>query len=178
MDAPSRQALRHIVRNTTLSQRTRAEAHLQLMQLPTYSRPTQIRNRCLMGGEGRGVLRDFKLSRVSFRRCKSKRERAAAQRMEQALTNPVQLPFASTGRKPAGCEEGQLVESQTRRRGRARQRRSMMRMDETVGNKYQDTGGTVRYDKTWHRGCDASMGARGSACSADCILLPINLLKI
>ncbi|KAL1903451.1 40S ribosomal protein mrp2, mitochondrial [Sporothrix stenoceras] len=62
-----RQALRHIIRNTTLSPRTRAEAQLQLTQMPTYSRPTQIRNRCLIGGEGRGVLRDFKMSRFNFR---------------------------------------------------------------------------------------------------------------
>jgi len=61
----SRQALRHIIRNTTLAPRTRAEAQLQLTQMPVYSRPTQIRNRCILGGKSRGILRDFKLSRVS-----------------------------------------------------------------------------------------------------------------
>lgn len=59
-----RQALRHIIRNTTLPPRARAEAQLQLTQMPVYSRPTQIRNRCILGGKSRGVLRDFKLSRV------------------------------------------------------------------------------------------------------------------
>lgn len=29
-----------------------------------YTRPTQIRNRCILGGKGRGILRDFKMSRV------------------------------------------------------------------------------------------------------------------
>lgn len=61
-----RQALRYIVRNTALPVRTRAEAQLQLTQMHCYTRPTQIRNRCVMGGKGRGVLRDFKLSRVCF----------------------------------------------------------------------------------------------------------------
>jgi small subunit ribosomal protein S14 len=59
-----RQALRYIIRNTTLPARTRAEAQLQLTQMHCYTRPTQIRNRCIMGGKGRGVLRDFKMTRV------------------------------------------------------------------------------------------------------------------
>ncbi|KAK7917109.1 ribosomal protein S14p/S29e [Apiospora marii] len=64
---PERQALRHIIRNTTLPARTRAEAQLQLTQMHCYTRPTQIRGRCLMGGKGRGIFRDFKLSRYNFR---------------------------------------------------------------------------------------------------------------
>ncbi|KAI9164000.1 Pre-mRNA-splicing factor CWC25 [Paramyrothecium foliicola] len=62
-----RQALRYIIRNTTLPARTRVEAQLQLSQMHAYTRPTQIRNRCIMGGEGRGILRDFKLTRYNFR---------------------------------------------------------------------------------------------------------------
>ncbi|RYC65771.1 hypothetical protein CHU98_g418 [Xylaria longipes] len=50
---PERQALRYIVRNTTLPPRTRAEAQLQLTQMHCYTRPTQIRGRCLLGGKGR-----------------------------------------------------------------------------------------------------------------------------
>lgn len=61
-----RQALRYIIRNTTLPTRTRAEAQLQLTQMHCYTRPTQIRNRCILGGKSRGILRDFKMSRVSF----------------------------------------------------------------------------------------------------------------
>ncbi|KAI9903437.1 hypothetical protein N3K66_002789 [Trichothecium roseum] len=64
---PERQALRYIIRNTKLSPRTRAEAQLQLSQMHCYTRPTQIRNRCIMGGQARGVLRDFKLTRYNFR---------------------------------------------------------------------------------------------------------------
>ncbi|ROW16410.1 hypothetical protein VPNG_02783 [Cytospora leucostoma] len=62
-----RQALRYIIRNTTLSPRVRAEAQLQLTQMHCYTNPTQIRNRCLLGGKGRGIFRDFKMSRYNFR---------------------------------------------------------------------------------------------------------------
>ncbi|KJZ71224.1 hypothetical protein HIM_09367 [Hirsutella minnesotensis 3608] len=64
---PERQALRYIIRNTTLSPRIRAEAQLQLTQMHAYTRPTQIKNRCIMGSKGRGILSDFKLSRYAFR---------------------------------------------------------------------------------------------------------------
>ncbi|KAH8886789.1 glucocorticoid receptor-like (DNA-binding domain) [Thozetella sp. PMI_491] len=64
---PERQALRYIIRNTTLPARTRAEAQLQLTQMHCYTRPTQIRNRCIMGGKSRGVLADFKMTRFNFR---------------------------------------------------------------------------------------------------------------
>lgn len=60
-----RQALRYIIRNTTLPQRMRAQAQLQLSQMHAYTRLTQIRNRCIAGGKGRGVFRDFRMARVS-----------------------------------------------------------------------------------------------------------------
>ncbi|KAK4162037.1 hypothetical protein QBC43DRAFT_322750 [Cladorrhinum sp. PSN259] len=62
-----RQALRYVIRNTTLPARTRAIAQLQLTQMHAYTRPTQIRNRCVLGGKARGVLRAFKMSRYNFR---------------------------------------------------------------------------------------------------------------
>ena len=61
-----RQALRYIIRNTTLPPRMRAQAQLELSQMHAYTRPTQIRNRCIDGGKGRGVLRDFNMARVSL----------------------------------------------------------------------------------------------------------------
>lgn len=64
---PERQALRYVIRNTTLPARTRAVAQLQLTQMHAYTRPTQIRNRCILGGKSRGVLRDFKMTRYNFR---------------------------------------------------------------------------------------------------------------
>lgn len=54
-----RQALRYIIRNLSLPARTRAQAQLQLTDMHCYTRSTQIRNRCIEGGKGRGVLRDF-----------------------------------------------------------------------------------------------------------------------
>ncbi len=63
---PHRQALRYIIRNTTLPQRTRAQAQLQLSQMHCYTRSTQINNRCIAGGKSRGVFSDFRLARVSW----------------------------------------------------------------------------------------------------------------
>lgn len=64
---PERQALRYVIRNTTLPARTRAMAQLQLTQMHCYTRPTQIRNRCILGGKSRGVFSDFKMTRFNFR---------------------------------------------------------------------------------------------------------------
>lgn len=62
-----RQALRYIIRNTTLPMLTRAEAMLQLQEMHIYTNPTQIKNRCILGGKGRGIFRDFKMTRYNFR---------------------------------------------------------------------------------------------------------------
>ena len=64
--AMNRQALRFIVRNTKLPQRTRAQAQLQLAQMHAYTRYTQVKDRCIAGGRGRGILSDFRMSRVDF----------------------------------------------------------------------------------------------------------------
>jgi ribosomal protein S14 len=93
-----------MIRNTTLPPRVRAEAQLQLTQMHCYTRPTQIRNRCIMGGQGRGVLSDFKMSRVSRR---AMRMRAKV----PGLTIVVQFPNGGHGWKLAWCEASQLVES-------------------------------------------------------------------
>ncbi|KAL8887759.1 MAG: hypothetical protein Q9192_006278, partial [Flavoplaca navasiana] len=62
-----RQALRYIIRNTTLPPRARAQAQLQLSQMHAYTRSTQINNRCIEGGKSRGVLRHFRMARYPFR---------------------------------------------------------------------------------------------------------------
>ncbi|KAF1995795.1 glucocorticoid receptor-like (DNA-binding domain) [Amniculicola lignicola CBS 123094] len=64
---PERQALRYIIRNTTFPQRVRAQAQLQLSGMHCYTRFTQIKNRCVMGGKGRGIFSDFRLGRYQFR---------------------------------------------------------------------------------------------------------------
>lgn len=78
-----------------------------------YTRPTQVRNRCILGGKTRGILRDFKLSRVSRVRW-SKR---GGVRESESLRNgaddlAVQLQVTGAGRQPSRCEEGQLVKRQ------------------------------------------------------------------
>jgi small subunit ribosomal protein S14 len=59
-----RQTLRYIAQNTSLPARMRAQAQLDLTQMHPYTRLTQIKNRCMFGGKGRGVFRDFRMSRV------------------------------------------------------------------------------------------------------------------
>lgn len=61
----TRQALRYLIRNTTLPQNVRDKAKLQLSRMHCYTRSTAIRNRCIMGGVAKGVFRDFRMGRVS-----------------------------------------------------------------------------------------------------------------
>ncbi|KAI6250897.1 37S ribosomal protein MRP2, mitochondrial [Erysiphe necator] len=62
-----RQALRYVIRNLSIPPMIRVQAQLQLAQMHSYTRSTQIRNRCLLGGKGRGIMTDFRLSRFNFR---------------------------------------------------------------------------------------------------------------
>lgn len=62
---PLRQALRYISRNTTLPPRARAQAQLQLGNMPSNTRINQVKNRCVETARGRGVFRDFRICRVS-----------------------------------------------------------------------------------------------------------------
>ena len=62
-----RQALRYVIRNETLPQRTRIQAQLALNAFPGMARPGHVRNRCVETGRGRGVMREFRLCRFQFR---------------------------------------------------------------------------------------------------------------
>ncbi|KAL3477768.1 hypothetical protein BJX99DRAFT_257139 [Aspergillus californicus] len=64
---PDRQALRYIIRNTSLPGRVRAQAQLQLSSMHSYTRSTQIKNRCVAGGVARSVYRAFRIGRFQFR---------------------------------------------------------------------------------------------------------------
>ncbi|PYH97024.1 glucocorticoid receptor-like (DNA-binding domain) [Aspergillus ellipticus CBS 707.79] len=64
---PERQALRYTIRNTSLPQRVRAQAQLQLANMHSNTRSTQIKNRCVEGGTARSVIRAFRLGRYQFR---------------------------------------------------------------------------------------------------------------
>ena len=63
----SRKALKYLAHNTTLPMKTRVEAQLQLHGMPHYTRPTQIKNRCIESGYGRSVIKDFRMCRIKFR---------------------------------------------------------------------------------------------------------------
>jgi ribosomal protein S14 len=98
----NRQALRYIIRNTTLPQRVRAQAQLQLSQMHCYTRFTQIKNRCIMGGKGRGVFSDFRLGRVRI---------LGREEVESIADNTiVPIPHERACWKPPRCEEGKLVD--------------------------------------------------------------------
>ena len=56
-----------IIANLSLSPALRIVTQLKLNNLPRQSSKTQIRNRCILTGRGRGVYKFCKLSRLSFR---------------------------------------------------------------------------------------------------------------
>ena len=108
MTLSDRQALRYIIRNTTLPQRARASAQLQLSQMHCYTRSTQINNRCIEGGKSRGVLKDFRMARVSIFNDKHWTKSAC---QEKRLTIGLLVPISNecAGGKYTWCEEGELV---------------------------------------------------------------------
>ena len=65
--AEKRAALKATIVSTTASEEEKAEAGRKLRSLPRDSSKTRIRNRCAMTGRPRAYLRQFGLSRVTFR---------------------------------------------------------------------------------------------------------------
>ena len=65
--AERRNALRETVKSATASDEEKQAAYAQLRKLPRDSSPTRIRNRCAMTGRPRAYLRQFGLSRITFR---------------------------------------------------------------------------------------------------------------
>lgn len=59
-----RRAFKYIARNTTLPQKVRHQAQLQLNQFPLKTRPAAVSNRCIETGRGRGIMSEFGLCRV------------------------------------------------------------------------------------------------------------------
>ena len=64
--AARRAALKETIRTAT-SDTERQEAYDKLRKLPRDSSRTRIRNRCAMTGRPRAYLRQFGLSRITFR---------------------------------------------------------------------------------------------------------------
>lgn len=65
--AERRRALQATVKSATASDEEKQAAYAQLRKLPRDSSPTRVRNRCAMTGRPRAYLRQFGLSRISFR---------------------------------------------------------------------------------------------------------------
>ncbi|PWN46620.1 glucocorticoid receptor-like (DNA-binding domain) [Violaceomyces palustris] len=62
-----RRAYKYIARNTTLPQRVRHQAQLQLNLFPNKTRPVAVKERCTETGRGRGIITEFGLCRYRFR---------------------------------------------------------------------------------------------------------------
>lgn len=62
-----RQALKKTILDPSISPEERQEAVISLNKLPKNSSPIRLRNRCMLTGRSRGVLRKFRLSRLAFR---------------------------------------------------------------------------------------------------------------
>ena len=65
--ASIRSELKEIIKNPNSSYEDREVAVARLDKLPKSSSRIRIRNRCFKTGRPRGVIRRFKLSRLSFR---------------------------------------------------------------------------------------------------------------
>tara|TARA_Y100001970_G_C14052418_1_gene759697 strand:- start:762 stop:1067 length:306 start_codon:yes stop_codon:yes gene_type:complete len=65
--AQKRAELKSIISNINTSIEEREMAVMKLDKLPRSSSRIRIRNRCFITGRPRGVIRRFKLSRLSFR---------------------------------------------------------------------------------------------------------------
>ena len=63
----SRAFLKSIIRNKSLSQSSRSFFIRKLHEKPRNSSKVRIRNRCILTGRGRGVLKEFRISRIKFR---------------------------------------------------------------------------------------------------------------
>jgi small subunit ribosomal protein S14 len=65
--AEKRAALRAVIDSVTTSDAEKQAAYAKLRKLPRDSSKTRIRNRCAMTGRPRAYLRQFGLSRITFR---------------------------------------------------------------------------------------------------------------
>ena len=61
------QALKLITKDASLPLKSRVMAQKELQKFPSYSRPTSVRNRCIVNGKARGVLGGFKMNYMVFR---------------------------------------------------------------------------------------------------------------
>lgn len=62
-----RAELRRVIADGSASDEQRDIAMMQLQKMPRDTSRIRVRNRCEITGRPRGVYRDFKLSRITFR---------------------------------------------------------------------------------------------------------------
>lgn len=62
-----RSQYKYIIKDSSLPKEKRINAFFLLNRLPKNSSPVRLRNRCIISGRGRGVLKFFQLSRIVFR---------------------------------------------------------------------------------------------------------------
>lgn len=62
-----RQALKKMAADLNVSEEERHAARVAINKMPRDSSPVRLRNRCLLTGRARGFIRQFKLSRLTFR---------------------------------------------------------------------------------------------------------------
>lgn len=65
--AQRRSELKSIARDLSYSMEARMDARQKLALLPLNSNPNRVRNRCELTGRPRAYIRQFGLSRISFR---------------------------------------------------------------------------------------------------------------
>ncbi len=65
--AERRNALLAIIKNVDSTMEERQEAYRKLARMPRNASPVRYRNRCGVTGRPRGYLRDYNMSRISFR---------------------------------------------------------------------------------------------------------------
>lgn len=64
---PLRMALRYIIKNESLPQKTRFLAQFKLGEMPAATSSNRIARRCILSGRGRSIIGEFNLSRIRFR---------------------------------------------------------------------------------------------------------------
>jgi small subunit ribosomal protein S14 len=64
---PRRKRLKEELRHSWDNPAEVARLQAELMKLPLNSSPTRLHNRCMMTGRPKGYIREFGLSRISFR---------------------------------------------------------------------------------------------------------------
>jgi ribosomal protein S14 len=67
LNEKSRLSFKAIFFNCSLPPSIREKAFEKINQLPRNSAKTRVRNRCILTGRGRGVYKNFRLSRIMIR---------------------------------------------------------------------------------------------------------------